>query len=76
MRLRPKALTRTRACAAVGLGRSISLMKREVAGPLPFLMSVFRVSWVFAFMKLQVLEDVPTARMLTIVAVFSDLKRT
>jgi hypothetical protein len=30
----------------VGVGRSISLMKREVAGPLPSLMSVFLVSWV------------------------------
>lgn len=41
MRLRPKALTLTRASAALGWGLGTVARKRDDAGPLPFLMSCF-----------------------------------
>lgn len=45
MRLSPKALTRTRTSPALGVGLGVAaLMKRALAGPLPPLMSVARVS--------------------------------
>lgn len=40
MRLRPKHLILTMASVGLGFGLGVSgLMKREVAGPVPFLMS-------------------------------------